>query len=307
MSAEGIGYCVRLHENGEHGTITGWSKSTWIVQLFCDGTKRNVDPTQMTRIPSEWLTDTADRRFNRLEMMSKFNAPDVTKPVSRLAELSSPTVRPGTDIITSFWGSEVFRYMLQALPSTIEKVSASNKKAKEMWHFIMQRHKFTIDNIDDPSWGCGIVYSSWCTPQSVATPIANDGTAGGIWWPVLYVNDSSRPGRVSTWCQDQALNGGRPWSTDMSRVIRLRRATIIAVAPRAPWLVTPPPAPAPWLRDFSNSTVTIEEVFDEMENEGDDEVLLVEESIAEEVMEPEQEDEEPEQEEDPDVSGYDFL
>jgi len=149
MSAEGIGYCVRLHENGEHGEITGVSDSSccsprWVVQLFCDGTKRVVEHTEMTRIPSQWLTDTADGRFNRVGMMSKFKAPDVTRPVSRLAELSNPTVRPGTDIITSFWGSDVFRYMLQALPSTIEKVSASNKKAKEMWHFIMQRHKFSI-------------------------------------------------------------------------------------------------------------------------------------------------------------------
>jgi hypothetical protein len=92
----------------------------------------------------------------------------------------------------------------------------TQRKKGAMWSFTVAR-------------SCGMVYSDG-TKTTQITPYQASET-GGCWWLVVFAKDVFGGARADgsypmvAYCQEQALSGGRAWSTHASRIFFLEEAT----------------------------------------------------------------------------------
>lgn len=227
-------------------------------------------------VPGAWLQE-SKCRLDHFKLMRHFRAPDMSAEVVPAFHLTNLYQKPGTPAVYSWWGRSVYKFMLNELPKTMNEKQGSRRGMGDLWSFAAKYPQMNWANIEDNSWGCGIVWSDGvkCT-QTQALP-----TSWGMWWPVIYVPDcyDTTGTQLMVWCQDQALTGSRPWRTPKQRVIRLRGATQDAVMTPVPVFVAPASPP-----DYTmSSTVTIEEV--EETSEGTHHTVNEDEAEPEEEFE----------------------
>jgi hypothetical protein len=273
-STNPIGTFVGVNEpgnvhNGRRGQIVQWVDSEyWTVRVYLEKgeTTTNFKHTSLTTIPADWVRDTS-HYVEREQLMRLFKAPDLSRPVANRLLLANYHIKPSSDLVTSWWGAEVFKCMMKRLFQQIKDNASSRRGLRSMWNFYSQLQKMHPGNIDDKSWGCGVVFSDGSKSMQ-SSSMLNSGP-GSMWWPVLYVADLWCESKCSCWCQAQAIEGCRPWTTSMDRVLRLRRATLAAVLQES---TASSPTSIPY--DFiTTTTVTIEELEPDHESEPEWDVI----------------------------------
>ena len=237
MNGKIVGIVGGCHE-GARGSIIGSDGDDWIVNLMNPHPNSQPivvrkKPEDLRVVPEEWLEDTNDRRFCQDAMLRDFGAPALDSTVPRFdPHFRSRSVPPGTHMVERFWGTKVFDFMRQKLTRQLQ----IQRRPGQNWTFIQDRN-----------WQCGIVFSDG-TPQTQGAPhVGYEGCSS--WWPVLYVPTCTA---IVVYCQAQAVNGARAWTTHASRVVRLRQASQRMAALQAP--MAPPAASAPQAHQPDNDT-----------------------------------------------------
>ena len=185
-----------------------WQVSRWNRSLPPVVARRD----QLRVVPQSWLDEAMLPRFQLHAICEKFEAPNLDDPVTSLSRFLMPTP-PGSAEVESWWGSRVFKSMMELL---CQKLEHPPKKWEQLRHF-RWRGPYDIR--------CGIVYSD-CDKAHSLLPRSTDHALLGPqqWWPILFCAGDDR-WHCSALCQDQALTGSKPWSTHISRVVLLRVST----------------------------------------------------------------------------------
>ena len=185
---------------------------------------------------------------------------------------------PGTNEITSWWGSQVYPHMAARL---VQKLATTWKKQGNLYWF-----RGSLAQVR-----CGVVYGDG-NNQTQLQPRNAFIQNHQQWWPVLFVPCDGM--QLAVYCQDQALSNSKPWRTHPERVVLLRAATQQlpsdqTAIPRPPATAPPAaPAAAPPAQAFdyeNNSTVVIEEVEDQVEQGSALVIEEAEDKVEEEEVE----------------------
>jgi hypothetical protein len=180
-----------------------------------------LKPDNLEYVDQDWVALTErDKRFQQHSMIQKFGAPGRYPP--KLTELSSHSSHPSYEQLTAFWGENVFEYMRARLVQVIEEKAASRGKSGLFWDFINS--------------GCETVNAMVFSDGSKGTQqldLMPANMVGSIWWPVLMpANQTHHVGfpesekilcsnkvLIPIWCQEQAVQGARPYYTHPDRII----------------------------------------------------------------------------------------
>ena len=212
--------------------------------------------TSLRMVPDIWLSEVSHKRYRPIQIMNEFQGPDLTReivPESRFSQMTPP----GTNEITSWWGSQVFNHMAARL---VQKLATTWKKQENLYWFRGNLVR------------CGVVYGDG-NNQTQLQPRNAFIQNHQQWWPVLFVPCDGM--QLAVYCQDQALSNSKPWRTHPDRVVLLRTATQQLLSdqtsiPRPPATAPPAaPAAAPPAEAFdyeNHSTVVIQEVDHELED-----------------------------------------
>ena len=210
---------------------------------------------QMRLVPKEWLQEASSKKIDKISIMELFEGPDVTAGVTPLVAFTDASNPPGTLQVNSWWGQKLYPVMYEKLQVLLMTMTRS---PGELAYFRGQQVC------------CGLVFSdgdkgTQLQPRGYVGPW---GHQEQLYWPCLFVGTGEDQQTLSVWCQAQAMNGARSWRTHRSRVILLRRATQLMLSgqhPVEPQPPPPPPMPSKPFNPFEQSTVEIEEVFNEDE------------------------------------------
>jgi hypothetical protein len=190
-------------------------------------------------IDENWMMDTKVKCFNQIDMLACFKAPwDYITP--RHTELQLLHGPPDIRKLMAFWGPESFNYMVDRMRQQLVTQRHSNKGLGLMRSFEIPLNEVQF----------GMVYSDG-TKDTQRTPMAAGQHEPGQWWPVLVAPSVYNTcTQLAVYCQAQALAGGRPWETDISRVCTFA----------TDWLHSPP-------SPISTPGVIIEEMDSQSESE----------------------------------------
>ena len=191
------------------------SRTRMVVKLLTENALgrqyASVPRTTVFPISQQWLSSIRSHKFRQMDMLTHFQAPGCETPPT-FDRFTQRLSSPGTDEVLGFWGAKVFIFMKQQM---IRKLIESTW-ARGDWSYFQDHWG---------SWSAGIIFSDG-TKQGQMAP----GTVASSahFWPVIYTHahDEGVPAlQLVTWCQDQAMNGAKPWRPHQSRVVRLNRAT----------------------------------------------------------------------------------
>ena len=225
-----VGQLVRLRDlqrcsqfNGEMGRIMypDCSNGRWVVDVLFRRSRPRLlalKGTNIELVNKEWQRTTGGRHgpFYQEVMIQKFGGPSrFPAPVSALRDIRSP---PSKKILLSFWGKNVYEYMLGRLGPVMDACGNSRARLGLFQDFETCHRQAAI----------GMVYSDG-TKCTQATPLENSNVSG-YWWPVLmpraqvpelegYHMEKTPCRAIVVWCQAQAVSGSRPYHTHPDRVI----------------------------------------------------------------------------------------
>ena len=187
--------------NGMRAVIIGCSKDRWLIQDIGGAEKvLAVQGENICPIPQKSMQTTKASFFNQHQMLTCFQAPDLTQPVPDHSAFLDRQKPPGIDTVKGFWGNQVFKYMLERLNMQLntQKSPGFNR------HFIGTGDK----------WKVAIVFSDGTKPTQ-QTPY--NPSQWGMWWPGVCVPIAGSFD-YAFYCQEQALSSSRAWPTHGSRV-----------------------------------------------------------------------------------------
>ena len=227
---------------GQRGIVVGPSPNdaeAWVINVMGSPNARimgspiatAVNWKDLRVVPQDWITTTRTSRFNQVAMLTCFQAPNLLQAVvpfdPTMIHRDTP---PRSKEVYSFWGEAVFSYMWQQL----QKQLNTQRKRGTLWRFQHQQPQ------------AGIVYCDGTKAEQESAMASRRSAPGSSWWPMLYVFDLD--GRMlMVYCQAQAVNGARVWTTHPTRVAKLPGATndlfneiAAPIAPEPPIIVCTP-------------------------------------------------------------------